>query len=94
MNEGTYPPGAISADNHTAAMQHAHNSLNAVQPLPPRRQKARLIQIQQLDHGFHVEVGCQNFAVESVDALIHRLNVYLKNPEDAEQKWLTGDWKF
>lgn len=60
----------------------------------PTSKKPRPIQIHLLDHGFNVTVGCQNFAVETVDALIHRLSVYLKAPAEQEAKWLSGEWKW
>jgi len=94
MNEGTHPHGGIPIPpNRPMAMENPY-SLDAQQPLPPKRNKPRPISIQPLDHGFNVQVGCQVFAVESVDALIHRLTVYMKNPDDTEQKWLSGEWKF
>jgi len=94
MNEATYAPGATLQANRAIGVDYTQNDSEGQQPLPPKRNKPRLISIQPLDHGFNVVVGCQNFAVESVDALIHRLNVYLKNPDDTEQKWLSGKWKF
>lgn len=57
-------------------------------PLP------RQININPLNHGFHVIVGCQAFAVETVDALLHRLGVYLKDPLETENKWMRGEWKW
>lgn len=63
-------------------------------PTPLPRHIAKPINILPLNHGFHVVVGCQEFAVESVDTLLHRLNIYLKDPADAEQKWLSGEWKW
>lgn len=63
-------------------------------PLPTSRPLPRSIAIDPLNHGFAVTVGCQRFAIESVDALLHRLNVYLKNPMETESMWLRGDWKW
>ena len=62
-------------------------------PAPSQRPLPRQIQINPLNHGYHVIVGCQAFAVENVDSLLHRLGIYLKNPEQAEKNWLTGEWK-
>jgi len=63
-------------------------------PLPPAPAIARPITIQSANHGFFVSVGCQSFAVESLDALLHRLGTYLRNPSEIEHKWLAGEWKF
>jgi hypothetical protein len=62
-------------------------------PTPSPRPLPRQIQINSLNHGYHVIVGCQAFAVETVDGLLHRLGVYLKNPEQAEKNWMSGEWK-
>lgn len=67
--------------------------LNGGLPLPGP-QLAKHITINPLNHGFLVNVGCQTFAVENVDALLHRLNVYLKDPAESERKWMAGEWKW
>lgn len=63
-------------------------------PVPTARPLPKLIAIEPLNHGFAVTVGCQRFAIETVDALLNRLNVYLKNPVETENNWLRGDWKW
>lgn len=63
-------------------------------PLPTSRPLPKPIAIEPLNHGFAVTVGCQRFAIESVDALLHRLNVYLKDPTETESMWLRGEWKW
>ncbi len=45
------------------------------------------VNIESLSHGFIVTIGCQKFAVESVDKLVKNLAIYLKNPSDTEDKW-------
>ncbi len=61
---------------------------------PPAKPIAKQVVIEQVHHGFIVSVGCQRFAIESVDALLHRLNVYLKDPYETEARWLRGEWKW
>ncbi len=38
---------------------------------------ARVIQIEPVNHGYVVTINCQKFAVESKEALLHRLGQYL-----------------
>ena len=45
------------------------------------------ILIEPLDYGFKVKVGCQNFAVESLDKLIKNIEAYLKNPQETQKRW-------
>lgn len=62
---------------------------------PPRAPNlARPIQIEQLNHGYIVTVGCQKFAIENREALLHRLASYLSNPEQIEREWQSGKLKF
>lgn len=57
---------------------------------PMSSKKARDINIQPMDFGFLVRVGCQSFAIESVDKLISNLNEYLKDPQKVEKSWFGG----
>lgn len=91
MNEGSYPQQNVQSNLHANLAQQVVDQPDAQAPLPPLK---RPINIQPLNHGFLVNVGCQAFAVETVDALLHRLGVYLKNPYETEQKWLSGEWKW
>lgn len=53
----------------------------------PNTGKAKEIVIQSLDYGYIVKVGCQTFAVETVDKLTVNLGEYLNNPSGTERKW-------
>lgn len=46
------------------------------------------ITIHSLDFGYNVKIGCQNFAVESVEKLIKNLEAYLNEPRTTERKWM------
>jgi hypothetical protein len=101
MNEGNYPQptgqyaGMSSGVDQYAARPGQENNGSSMPPLPPlAKPLPRQICINPLNHGFHVIVGCQAFAVESVDALLHRLNIYLKDPGEQERKWMAGEWKW
>lgn len=82
-----------------AFAQNGDQVVDGRMPMPEAPQLAqrilpRQITVNPLHHGFYVVVGCQSFAVETVDSLLHRLGVYLKDPEGTEKKWLTGEWKW
>jgi hypothetical protein len=47
----------------------------------------RGINIEPLNYGFIVRVGCQSFAIETPDKLIEKLTGYLKDPKKTETKW-------
>lgn len=55
---------------------------------------ARMVVIEPINHGFIITCGCQRFAIETTEALLHRLNVYYKNPAETEKKWMAGEWKW
>ncbi len=48
------------------------------------------INIRQLNYGYLVEVGCQQFAIEHVDKLIKNLKEYLNNPSKKTEVWIRG----
>lgn len=87
---------------HVAGISDGRNpqqSINGgqaeVAPAPyPGSILPKQISITPLNHGFHVVVGCQVFAVETIDALLHRLSVYLKDPSETERRWMSGEWKW
>lgn len=47
----------------------------------------RRITIQPLHHGYHVEVGCQSFAIEDARRLTYLIGEYLKDPNGLEKIW-------
>jgi hypothetical protein len=57
-----------------------------------RTNKARFIEIESLDFGYVVRVGCQKFAVESIDKLTDSLKEYLQDPNSVERKWFKGEF--
>lgn len=46
------------------------------------------ITIHHLSYGYNVKIGCQNFAVETVEKLIKNLEAYLKDPSGTERLWM------
>jgi hypothetical protein len=51
------------------------------------------VHIRQLNHGYLVTIGCQEFAIEGVSRLLMKLENYLTNPEQVEKEWLAGNYK-
>jgi hypothetical protein len=56
--------------------------------MPPNT--IRTIQINQINHGYIVQVGCQTFAIESPSNLIAKLAEYINNPAATEEKLNQG----
>lgn len=54
------------------------------------KSKIRNIQIKGLDYGFTVQIGCQNFAVETPEKVCSKLLEYMKNPNSIERDWFNG----
>ena len=63
---------------------------NDPQPLAAASQ-AREINIRPLNYGYIVNIGCQTFAIESVEKLISNLEKYLNSPIETEKKWFSGN---
>lgn len=66
-----------------------HGNDQPVAPMPPNT--IRSIQINQLNRGYVVVVGCQSFAIENSSTLIAKLAEYINSPAATEQKW--NEWK-
>lgn len=49
--------------------------------------KARHIEIDQLNGGYNIRVGCHQFAFETHEKMLKHLTAYLKNPQEVEKKW-------
>ena len=60
----------------------------ADRPVDPMSGGKYPITIHHLDFGYNVKVGCQNFAVETVEKLIKNLEAYLNDPRGTEIKWM------
>ena len=63
---------------------------NDPQPLAAASQ-AREINIRPLNHGYVVNIGCQTFAIESVDKLVSNIEKYLNSPIETEKEWFSGN---
>ena len=57
----------------------------------PSRSKAREINIQPMNYGFVVIVGCQTFVFETAEKMLTNLTAYLADPDVMERAWMRGD---
>lgn len=62
--------------------------------LSTQQNKIRQINIEQLNRGYIVRVGCQNFAFSTKAELIGKLTQYIDEPNKTEEKWNKGDLFF
>lgn len=62
------------------------DNMKAKQP----NDSTKSIDIDVLNHGYSVRVGCQRFASENKDKMILKLTEYLRAPYETEQKWFAG----
>ena len=72
------------------AAGYEERPFGAPQPNPADHIR-REITIRPIDHGYIVTVGCQTFAIESLDKLIRNLDIYLKDLL-IEKKWMTKEF--
>lgn len=62
------------------------------QPIQERSpNKIRQINIEEVNRGFIVRVGCHTFAISTKAELTTKLTEYINEPEKTEQKWYAGN---
>lgn len=79
----------LVAGEVTAAPAPQNYGGQMLDPMPPKP-RMRSIQIDALDHGYVVQVGCQRFAIEDKSTLIGKLSEYINNPVETETKYNEG----
>lgn len=63
----------------------------AMDVLPLKKENViRSINIEQLDYGYTVRVGCQTFAISKKHDLINLLNQYIEDPNTTESLYNKG----
>lgn len=81
----------MQENQHTGA---TCNEMPYPQPQQPMQttEKPRIysITLRQLDHGYIVQVGCKDFAIETPEKLSGLLAAYLANPEEIQKKYFEG----
>jgi hypothetical protein len=58
---------------------------------PHVENKIRQINIEELNRGFIVRVGCHTFAISTRAELTTKLTEYINEPIKTEKKWYKGD---
>lgn len=58
----------------------------------PFNKKGYKISIESQDHGFLVSVGCKTFCIESPEKLCKALKKYLRNPNEVEAQFNSGEF--
>jgi hypothetical protein len=53
--------------------------------------KIRQINIEEVNRGFVVRVGCHTFAISTKAELTTKLTEYINEPDKTEKKWYAGD---
>lgn len=74
-NERLYPASLVEASNQPTVLADVN--------------KARRIEIVQLNSGYNITVGCHQFAFETAEKMLKHLTDYLKNPQEVEKKWFS-----
>jgi hypothetical protein len=83
--------GAILSDcRPEQPMDRCENG--AATPTPDRGgNKIRQINIEEVNRGFIVRVGCHTFAISTKAELTTKLTEYINEPDKTEKKWYNGD---
>lgn len=53
--------------------------------------KIRQINIEEVNRGYFVRIGCQTFAIGTKAELISNLTEYINEPTKTEKKWFSGE---
>lgn len=71
------------------------HQLTEIQKTEPQKpMKIKEIKIRQCDHGYILNVGCKEIALDTPEKIIFGLKLYLNNPEKVEKAFLEGKFKF
>lgn len=57
------------------------------------RNKMRGVNIEQLNYGYIVTVGCHKFAIEKWQKVVETLALYMSDPAEAEKQWFANEFK-
>lgn len=97
MNEGISSNAQQGLQDTCRAEQPVQNyatgtdqyAVNREIPVPPNGQvnKIRQINIEEVNRGFIVRVGCHTFAISTRAELTTKLTEYINEPDSTEKKW-------
>ena len=65
--------------------------VNEALPTPMGENKIRQINIEEVNRGYIVRVGCHTFAISTKAELTTKLTEYINEPAKTEKKWYSGD---
>lgn len=82
--------GYLSSGPEMAKCSNEEETLTDPAPLIYEN-KIRPINIEEVNRGYIVRVGCHTFAISSKVELITKLTEYINEPAKTEKKWYSGD---
>jgi len=92
MNEGMLSSNAPQGLADTCRPEQDRCVSNEVAaPTPVQANKIRQINIEEVNRGFIVRVGCHTFAISTKAELTTKLTEYINEPDKTEQKWYAGN---
>lgn len=77
--------------NYTTGVDPYAGNIEVAVPTPINPNKIRKINIEEVNRGFIVRVGCHTFAISTKAELTTKLTEYINEPEKTEQKWHAGN---
>ena len=89
MNEVQLRGATLSDCKPEQAMERCVNEADI--PTPKGENKIRQINIEEVNRGFIVRVGCHTFAISTKAELTTKLTEYINEPAKTEKKWYAGD---
>lgn len=60
-------------------------------PVPKVENKIKQINIEEVNRGYIVRVGCHTFAIGTKAELTSKLAEYINEPLKTEEKWFSGE---
>ena len=97
MNEGTLQAGTPSnygsqlGDTCRPEQDRCVSNQEVAAPTPIQANKIRQINIEEVNRGFIVRVGCHTFTISTKAELTTKLTEYINEPDKTEQKWYAGN---
>lgn len=87
MNSELISAGTLSS--RPEPMADCANEASVTTPMGEN--KIRQINIEEVNRGYIVRVGCHTFAISTKAELITKLTEYINEPAKTEKKWYSGD---
>ncbi len=92
MLQGNVPTGSNLSEPCLPEPNRCVRNEEVAMPTPDRgSNKIRQINIEEVNRGFIVRVGCHTFAISTKAELTTKLTEYINEPDKTEQKWYAGN---